>query len=432
VDGTSDFSCLPRDDEDEYRFYQLLDDANCGKVASINSDQDINYTPTGCCGTDTFTFRAREYDTEDHEWENNYKIVRANITINCAPDCENSFSVNCDSYKNIDFALISCISDNNNHYESHTNPSHGSVSVISNRMIRYTPVSGYSGSDSFTFTAGGKTVQVNVTVTCNSPPIPDCTYYVDYNCATGDIIVDGTTYDYINVNDAARVCYPTANYKGSVFLVNPNPGTAVFVGDGNQIDYSLTNCNGYCGQTDTLTFLADKVGAGGDIPDPITIKVILTIICPNRPPTAFDDSDTTNEDTCVDVNATTNDTDPDNDPLTVLNFTDPAHGSVTDQGNGVLRYCPDDNWCGGTDTFDYNVSDGNGGTDIGTVTITVFCADNDPPVANDDETTTTEDVCIDVNVTTNDTDPEDDILRVVWISEPSYGIVTLNDNNQIN
>ncbi len=76
------------------------------------------------------------------------------------------------------------------------------------------------------------------------------------------------------------------------------------------------------------------------------------------------------------------------------------------------------------------MSDGNGGTDIGTVTITVFCADNDPPVANDDETTTTEDVCIDVNVTTNDTDPEDDILRVVWISEPSYGIVTLNDNNQ--
>ncbi len=158
--------------------------------------------------------------------------------------------------------------------------------------------------------------------------------------------------------------------------------------------------------------------------------VTITVNCTNDPPTAFDDSDTTNEDTCVDVNATTNDTDPDNDPLTVLNFTDPAHGSVTDQGNGVLRYCPDDNWCGGTDTFDYNVSDGNGGTDIGTVTITVFCADNDPPVANDDETTTTEDVCIDVNVTTNDTDPEDDILRVVWISEPSYGIVTLNDNNQ--
>jgi len=432
INGTTDFSCLGSG----YRFYEYLSEPTCGNVELRNNTNSgdnrgyrtIRYTPTGCCGTDTFTFRARYRDDDDEPYI--YKIVRANITINCAPDCENSFSVNCDSYKNIDFALISCISDNSNHYQSHTNPSHGSVSVISNRMIRYTPVSGYSGPDSFTFTAGGKTVQVNVTVTCNSPPIPDCTYYVDYDCATGDIIVDGTTYDYINVNDAARICYPTANYKGSVFLVNPNPGTAVFVGEGNQIDYSLTNCNGYCGQTDTLTFLADKVGAGGDIPDPITIKVILTIICPNRPPTAVDDSDSTNEDTCVDVNVTTNDTDPDNDSLTVLNFTDPAHGSVTDQGSGVLRYCPDDNWCGGTDTFDYNVSDGNGGTDIGTVSITVFCADNDPPVANDDETTIPEDTCIDVNVTTNDTDPEDDTLRVVWISEPSYGIVTLNDNNQ--
>ena len=224
-------------------------------------------------------------------------------------------------------------------------------------MIRYTPVSGYSGPDSFTFTAGGKTVQVNVTVTCNSPPIPDCTYYVDYNCATGDIIVGSTTYDYINVNEAARTCYPTANYKGSMFLVNPNPGTAVFAGQGNQIDYSILDCSGYCGQTDTLTFLADKVGAGGDIPDPITIKVVIGIICSNdngEQPIANADSAEVCKEACVTIDVLSNDINKGASPQ--INFIGTPTGGTAELSNGKIKYCAPKTT--GTYFFDYTFTDG--------------------------------------------------------------------------
>jgi CshA-type fibril repeat protein len=43
---------------------------------------------------------------------------------------------------------------------------------------------------------------------------------------------------------------------------------------------------------------------------------------------------------------------------------------VTVETNGTITYTPDANWSG-TDTFDYTISDGNGGTDTATETITV-------------------------------------------------------------
>lgn len=339
--------------------------------AAANRTFSWTYT-AGSVGTVNFIGNAGETSGPPSGRVSSTSNSSNNVAIQAGTpgaDCTHSFSVNCDSYENIDFDLISCISANSNHYQSHTNPSHGSVSVISNRMIRYTPVSGYSGPDSFTFTAGGKTVQVNVTVTCNSPPIPDCTYYVDYNCATGDIIVGGTTYNYINVNDAARTCYPTANYKGSMFLVNPNPGTAVFAGQGNQIDYSLSDCSGYCGQTDTLTFLADKVGAGGDIPDPITIKVVIGIICSNGndEPIANADSAEVCKDSCVTIDVLSNDINKGASPQ--INFIGTPTGGAAELSNGKIKYCAPE--IPGTYFFDYTFTDGEVTSNTATVTVVV-------------------------------------------------------------
>ena len=54
-----------------------------------------------------------------------------------------------------------------------------------------------------------------------------------------------------------------------------------------------------------------------------------------------------------------------------------------------MTYTPNANF-NGTDTFTYEVSDGNGGTAQATVTITVNAV-NDAPVAVDDTYTTNED-----------------------------------------
>jgi hypothetical protein len=63
----------------------------------------------------------------------------------------------------------------------------------------------------------------------------------------------------------------------------------------------------------------------------------------NNPPVANDDSATTFKDTPVTINVLTNDNDPDSDPLTVSNATDPPHGSVVNNGNSV-SYTPDSGW----------------------------------------------------------------------------------------
>ncbi len=56
-----------------------------------------------------------------------------------------------------------------------------------------------------------------------------------------------------------------------------------------------------------------------------------------------------------------NDTDPDSDPLTVFDYTQPTNGSVTVNADGSFDYTPDPGF-NGADSFDYVVADGNDGT----------------------------------------------------------------------
>ncbi len=101
---------------------------------------------------------------------------------------------------------------------------------------------------------------------------------------------------------------------------------------------------------------------------------------PVVPPVAVPDSGTTLEDTpLTTVNVLLNDTDANGDVLSVsaADAVSANGGTVTNNGNGTFLYSPVLNF-NGTDTFMYTVSDGNGGTAIGTVTITVMPV-NDPP-----------------------------------------------------
>ena len=111
----------------------------------------------------------------------------------------------------------------------------------------------------------------------------------------------------------------------------------------------------------------------------------------NDPPIAEDDVDQTTEDTPVEIDVLANDDDPDDDPLTVQAVSQPANGAVVNEGRRVV-YTPDPDYHG-TDEFTYTVSDGEGGTATATVTVTVVPA-NDPPIAQDDTSSTSEDTAI--------------------------------------
>ena len=102
--------------------------------------------------------------------------------------------------------------------------------------------------------------------------------------------------------------------------------------------------------------------------------VQITIQPVNDPPLAVADSASTTQGVAVDIAILTNDIDVDGEPLSLTAFTTPAHGAVTDNGNGTLRYTPAAGFTG-TDTFSYTIRDASNATSSTTVTITVGTAE---------------------------------------------------------
>jgi hypothetical protein len=161
----------------------------------------------------------------------------------------------------------------------------------------------------------------------------------------------------------------------------------------------------------------------------LTLILVTPITVLADPPVAFDDLVSTNEDTPVIISVLANDTDIDEDTLQVISVTMPDNGTAVIGANSTVTYSPNINF-NGIDSFDYTVDDGKGGTDNGTVNVTIFAV-NDPPVAVDDSASTNEDTPVNINVLTNDSDVEGDILSVTSVTTPAYGIAVIETDYSI-
>ena len=171
-----------------------------------------------------------------------------------------------------------------------------------------------------------------------------------------------------------------------------------------------------------LSGMAVDVGDPG--PDNVFGAGELFVGEANEPPVATDDTATTAEDTPVTVDVLANDTDADvGDVLTVDSVTQAANGTVVNNGVDVT-YTPDLD-SDGVDSFTYTVSDGFGGSDTATVSVTVDPV-NDAPVANDDSATTPQDTLVVIAVLGNDTDVDGDSLTVASVTQAANGTVGNN------
>ena len=165
------------------------------------------------------------------------------------------------------------------------------------------------------------------------------------------------------------------------------------------------------------------------------LLLLLLLLAPGAwaaPPVANPDSDTTAEDTPVTIDVLANDTDADGDTLSV-DATFPLianDGTVVNNGTDVT-YTPDPDFFG-VDTFDYRLTDGNGGQSVATVTVTVTAV-NDPPVANDDSQTLDEDTVANFNVLVNDDDPvESDPVTMAGVNTlPANGTLVWAANGDV-
>ncbi|WP_172300496.1 Ig-like domain-containing protein [Pseudoruegeria sp. HB172150] len=139
------------------------------------------------------------------------------------------------------------------------------------------------------------------------------------------------------------------------------------------------------------------------------------IVPVDNPPDAVDDALATDEDVALLVNPVSdllnNDSDPEGGVLTLLEVTQPSHGSLTENGDGTYTYTPDAGFSG-TDSFTYTISDGNS-ADTATATITVNAADTPPPT--------------DTNLTSDDF--SEGTLDAVWtVAGPATTSVSLGTN----
>lgn len=126
----------------------------------------------------------------------------------------------------------------------------------------------------------------------------------------------------------------------------------------------------------TLTFtVKDKEG------DVASKQAGLAIAQPNHAPVAAADTLSASEDTPLVIAAATllsNDTDADNNVLSVTAVGNATHGTVG-LANGQITFTPDADY-NGPAAFTYTVSDGKGGTATGSVTLTIAPVNDAPQI----------------------------------------------------
>jgi hypothetical protein len=117
--------------------------------------------------------------------------------------------------------------------------------------------------------------------------------------------------------------------------------------------------------TDSFTYSVSDGSAKS-----ISAAVTLTIQAANDSPVAADDTATADEGASITIQVLANDADVDGDPLTVAGLNAVSNGTVTSSGEGTITFTPDSGFSG-EGSFEYTVSDGNGGTDAGFVVVQV-------------------------------------------------------------
>jgi hypothetical protein len=290
-----------------------------------------------------------------------------------------------------------------------TQPANGSVQISGNRLV-YTPKSGFTGTDQFTYTITNTkglsaTAKVTVTVIAGTQPPPGGPTAKDDSATTAlgtPVVVN------VLANDSSPAGYPL-----TVTTVTPPAHGTAQIGTGGAITYTPNST--YIG-SDRFTYTISD-GHGGTA----TANVTITVLAPQGP-IAVDDTATTAVATPVTINVLANDRDPAGNPLSVVSVTSPGNGTAQINADNTVTYTPDKTFVG-TDRFAYTISNGHGGSATANVTVTV---QQQGPIAVDDTATTTTDTSVGIYVLANDTSPAGYLLFVTSISQPSNGTATIN------
>jgi VCBS repeat-containing protein len=228
-----------------------------------------------------------------------------------------------------------------------TAPAQGTLTLNANGSFNYAPPAGFTGNASFTYRANDGTVNSNsatVTIRINARPVASANTYAATEDTPLSIAAPG-----ILANDTDPENDPlTAQLTTSV-----SHGTLALSANGA---FNYTPAQNYHGP-DSFAYKAFD-GAR----DSLTAATVTINVAPvNDAPVAVADSYATPLDTALSVPAATgllsNDSDVDQQSLTAILSSGPAHGTLDIAPDGSLFYVPNAGYSG-LDSFTYRASDG--------------------------------------------------------------------------
>ncbi|MEV7973745.1 Ig-like domain-containing protein [Cellulomonas sp. NPDC089187] len=356
-----------------------------GSLGSVSiADGKVVYAPTGI-GVDTFT-----YTVQDNAGTTATATVTVTVYATPAATDDSTWTL-------VDTAVTVPVLVNDQNTDDSTvtistAPTQGTATVTEAGLV-YTPESGWTGTDTFTYTLtdpAGQTSTATVTV-----------IVVEAVTATVDTARTGmeTAVEIpVLVNDVVT-------NGGITGTTDPANGTIV-VGTDGVITY--TPAAGFSG-TDTFTYTITD-GAGQSATANVTVTVVAR-------PTGEDASVRTGLDTAISVDMVAS-----GDSLTLAVSTDGEHGTATVSG-GTVTYTPEAGYVG-TDQVTLTWTDSVGQT----VTVTLDVEVVDAPVANDDAVDTLEGVDVTVDVLAND---QGDAITLTALGEPMFGTAELTGDGRI-
>ncbi|HIB17790.1 MAG TPA: tandem-95 repeat protein, partial [Alphaproteobacteria bacterium] len=291
--------------------------------------------------------------------------------------------------------------------------SHGLVEII-NGSIFYTPNLNYVGADTFSYfakdTRGGldeATVSLTITAVNDTPTATsdNVVIEVDSSATIVDVLgndsdIDGDTLTVSSV-DTESLKGGTVALTAGVVTFTPKAG---FIGT-DSFNYELFDGT------------ATKTGS-----------VSVAVNAANSAPVGVEDSVSIIEDSrSNEILVLTNDTDVDDDTLSVVAVTEAQYGKVKIL-DGVIDYAPNANF-NGTDIFTYTVSDGNGATTTSIVTVTVTDDGDDVASAvNDDlgDAAVSSNQAIKLDLTSNDISGDNGSITIESVAAAKYGTTSLS------
>jgi uncharacterized repeat protein (TIGR01451 family) len=397
--------------------------------AVTNNGSDLSYTPTSnFFGTETFTYTIDDGNGGSAQATVSVTVDNTNDDPTATDDPftgiqEDSIANLLDVLANDDIApdagetlTISSVGVT----------SAGGVVTNNGADLSYTPMPDFFGVETFTYTiddGNGGSAQATISVTVDN---------VNDDPTAGDDPFTGIQEDSSNnvldvlANDGIA---PDTGETLTISSVGVTSDGGTVTNNGSDLSYSPAS--DFFG-TETFTYTIDD-GNGGSA----QATVSVTVDNVNDDPTAVDDpiagiqEDSSNN--VLDVLAN-DDISPDTgETLTISSVGATSNGgSVTNNGSD-LSYTPVGDFSG-TETFNYTIEDGNGGTAQATVSVTVDNVNDDPTAADDPFTGILEDSVANVlDVLANDDIAPDtgETLTISAVGATSDGGIVTNNGSDL-